>query len=91
MHRDMTIPYDSFPFGLNPTEESKYMIDQTAIFTTFVPTGGDVQSPCAGIPLGAYSSLPYEVLYRQKEILLGREDWSFQPGDTICTIGLVFH
>ena len=40
---------------------------------------------------GSKNLLQRAILYRHKEILLGREDWSFEPGETTYTIWLVFH
>ena len=35
---------------------------------------------------GSKNWLQRAILYRHKELLLGREDWSFRPGETMYTI-----
>ena len=39
---------------------------------------------------GSKNWLQRAILYRHKELLLSREDWSFKPGETICTFWSVF-
>ena len=39
---------------------------------------------------GSKNLLQRATLYRHKELLLGREDWSFEPDETMCRIWLFF-
>ena len=39
---------------------------------------------------GSKNWLQRAILYRHKEFLLSREDWSFKPGETICTFWSVY-
>ena len=41
--------------------------------------------------LSGSNLLQRAILYRHKEISLGRDDWSFKPTKTICKNGSVFH